>query len=162
MFYRLVSKNYLSNTKTKYTSLSKNTVKAREDGRLPINCFSDSTRRIIDGFNENYETIDQYVYDAVSDLENLGEFWKNSYPRWHKQPEYVEVWIEKEALTETFNSILSGKDVIIVPNKGYPSETFYIIILKDLATRNIENTKIFTFYILVILIHSVKIWMKFI
>jgi hypothetical protein len=45
-------------------------------------------------------------------------------PRWYKQPHYVEVWIEKQALASTFESFLNGRDVRIVINKGFASWTF--------------------------------------
>ena len=45
-------------------------------------------------------------------------------PRWHKQPNYVEVWIEKQALADTFSSFLKGRDVRIVVNRGYSSWSF--------------------------------------
>jgi hypothetical protein len=45
-------------------------------------------------------------------------------PRWYKQPHYVEVWIEKQALASTFQSFLVGRDVRTVINKGFASWTF--------------------------------------
>jgi hypothetical protein len=45
-------------------------------------------------------------------------------PRWYNQLHYVEVWIEKQALADTFSSFLRGRDVHIAVNKGYSSWTF--------------------------------------
>jgi hypothetical protein len=45
-------------------------------------------------------------------------------PRWYKQPRYVEVWIEKQALADTFSSFLKGRDVRIVVNRGYSGWSF--------------------------------------
>jgi hypothetical protein len=45
-------------------------------------------------------------------------------PRWYKQPHYVEVWIEKQALADTFSSFLEGRDVRIVVNRGYSGWSF--------------------------------------
>ena len=45
-------------------------------------------------------------------------------PRWHKQPQYVEVWIEKQALADTFISFLKERQVKVAVNKGYASWTF--------------------------------------
>lgn len=133
MFYRLVSKNILSNTKSTYKSMSRAMVKARIDGRLPIKCFSDSTRNIIRNFNQYYESLEDRIAEHVDRLGTLSEQWKEDFPRWYDQPEYVEVWVEKAALTGTFNSILSGKDVVIVPNKGYGSFDFIYDNLKRLS-----------------------------
>lgn len=45
------------------------------------------------------------------------------YPRWLDQPNYVEVWLEKDA--NNAKNILEGRDdVVIVPNKGNTSIPF--------------------------------------
>src|SRR5688500_16114629 len=74
MFYRLVSKNILPNTKTKYEKLSQYTAKARMDGILPIDCFVDSNRNMIAGFQEDYLTLDDItVRHYLEKLKNLPE-----------------------------------------------------------------------------------------
>jgi len=45
-------------------------------------------------------------------------------PKWHKQPHYVEVWIEKQALADAVQSFLKDKQVVIVVNKGYAGWSF--------------------------------------
>lgn len=45
-------------------------------------------------------------------------------PLWHNQPEYVEVWIEKDAMSNILQSILKEKDVRILPHRGFTSWTF--------------------------------------
>jgi hypothetical protein len=54
IFYRLYAKNLIPNTSSTYTSLDRATVKARLDGRLPINCFVDNSRNVVGNFNEIY------------------------------------------------------------------------------------------------------------
>jgi hypothetical protein len=44
--------------------------------------------------------------------------------RWYKQPCYVEVWLEKNALVGAFRKFLRGKHIRLVPNRGYGSWTF--------------------------------------
>lgn len=44
--------------------------------------------------------------------------------RWYDQPEYVEVWEEKNDLLPEFRSIFSDKYIKIRANKGYPSLIF--------------------------------------
>ena len=125
IFYRLVSKNILSNTPTTYNSLSKRTVKARLDGRLEIDCFADTGRSIIANFNQEYYTLDAVINAKINGLKNLPRTYKDTMlPRWHNQPEYVEIWTEKAAMSGTFQSMLEGRDVVIVANKGYTSLTF--------------------------------------
>lgn len=46
-------------------------------------------------------------------------------PRWYKQPEYVEIWVEKNAMAGVFSSVLTkSRQVRIVPNGGWSSESF--------------------------------------
>ena len=41
-----------------------------------------------------------------------------------QQPEYVEAWVEKDALSATLKSILRNRQVKIVPSKGFSSLAF--------------------------------------
>lgn len=52
IFYRLYSKGLIPNTLSSYSSLVRATVQAREDHRLPVDCFTDNTRKVIKDFNE--------------------------------------------------------------------------------------------------------------
>ena len=46
-------------------------------------------------------------------------------PRWYKQPKYIEVWIEKNAMAALVSSIIrESRQVRIVPNGGWSSETY--------------------------------------
>jgi hypothetical protein len=38
--------------------------------------------------------------------------------------DYVEVWIEEQALAATFSSFLKGRDIRIVVNRGYSAWSF--------------------------------------
>lgn len=133
MFYRLVSKNILPNTKYHYQKLSKYTAEARMDRRLPIDCFTDSNRNMIAGFKEDYKTFDDILERYyLEKLKNLPEEYPKLIPRWYRQSEYVEVWTEKDAMLGTFKSILTGKDVRIVSNKGFDSLSWLLKNIKRL------------------------------
>lgn len=43
---------------------------------------------------------------------------------WDAQPLYVEVWLEKEALSGAIYEVTSEWDVPLMPTRGYPSLTF--------------------------------------
>lgn len=125
MFYRLFSRGMIPNTKSSYDSLGKNTVIAREKGILPPDCFADRSRRVIENFNESY-AIPQQVIDARVKklLGTVDDYYTKFIPRWHDQPNYVEVWIEKDAMASVFETILQDSQVRIVPMKGFGSFTF--------------------------------------
>lgn len=43
---------------------------------------------------------------------------------WESQPAYVEVWLEKEALSGAIYEVTGAWDVPLMPTRGYPSLTF--------------------------------------
>lgn len=129
MHYRLVSMQVIGNTKNEYKELSKQTARAREDGRLPINCFVDQGRDVYDnGYQDDseLEEPEEYVDNVVATLKSLdSDFATRDIPRWYNQKHYLEIWIEKDALASTFIRLVGGDvPVRIVPNKGYSSLTF--------------------------------------
>ena len=124
IFYRLYSKSLIPNTTSSYSSLVRATVKAREDHRLPIDCFTDNTRQVRENFNEIYCTPSGYIDRYLRHIKDISKEYLNFIPIWHNQPEYVEVWIEKDAMVSSLASILEGKDVRILAHKGFTSLTF--------------------------------------
>ena len=60
-FYRLHSKGLIPNTRSSYNSLDRATVKAREDGRLPMDCFADNSRHVVGDFNEVYYEPNDFI-----------------------------------------------------------------------------------------------------
>jgi hypothetical protein len=91
------------------------------DEVLPVDCFSDQTRGVIQDFIDEYKTPEQYIKENLDFIGNLPEDYKKLIPRWHEQPYYVELWTEKSAMVGTFRSMLEGVDVRIVYNRGFDS-----------------------------------------
>ena len=106
MFYALVSLNVIPNTQSQYQYLSKVTSKARIKGELPIDCFADNTRSIIQDFNDIHLEPKEYIKRYLDYLEDISKNYPLQIPKWYNQPHYVEVWIEKDALSGTFRKIL--------------------------------------------------------
>ena len=98
IFYRLVSLEIIPNTEQSYKSLSSTMVKARKSGEIPWNCFSDQGRQVLNGMKQ-YTSPEDYIDIGVNYLKNASN--KYSIPRWHNQKNYVEVWIEKQALADS-------------------------------------------------------------
>lgn len=97
-------------------------VKARKTGKLRWDSFSDEGRLVLMDFIEEYRTPQQYVQVGIDFLKNASQNY--TVPIWYKQPHYVEVWIEKLALADTFSSFLKGRDVRITVNRGYSGWSF--------------------------------------
>lgn len=132
VWYILVSKHpeYIPNTKGVYQSYDDATVKARErQPAYPViaeDAFADDTRFII-GIDNDAFTLGADVADVS--IENVKEIGSKYYiPRWYKQQNYCEFWVEKRAITKMFITILRKDDVDrqvrIVPNSGWTSFTY--------------------------------------
>jgi hypothetical protein len=144
LFYTLVSLNILENTPARYDYLSRFTARARENSEkwgeirnngdvymfrndeiLPIDCFADHVRHIID-IDDIYETAEDFYDRGTSYYVNDISI-NYKIPRWYNQPHYVEVWVEKDAMAGTLNSIINisgNRQVRIVPTRGQESVTF--------------------------------------
>lgn len=124
MFYRLYTKGLIPNTSASYTSLDRATVKARWSGQLPINCFTDNSRKVLNKFSEDFFSPEEFIDNRLKIIQSIPYNYINLIPKWHNQPHYVEVWIEKDAMGNILQTILNGKDVKIIANKGFTSLTF--------------------------------------
>lgn len=124
LFYRLVSLEAIPNTNQAYKQLSSACVEARKNEKLPWDSFSDEGRQVLEDFVEEYRSPEQYVQSCIDFVRSASANYRYTIPRWYRQRNYVEVWIEKQALADTFSSFLKGRDVRIVVNRGYSGWSF--------------------------------------
>lgn len=76
-------------------------------------------------------------------LDELPDEYVNSIPRWHNQPKYVEIWLEKNAMEGVFSSILTeSRQVRIVPHGGWSSFSFESKNLKRLRYYQSKGKKV--------------------
>jgi hypothetical protein len=108
LFYRLVSLEVISNTKNLYKRLSKVLVKERKIGAIEWNAIADEGRLVLCNFDDAYESPEDYIKRGIAHIKNAHSQYK--VPRWYGQKHYVEIWIEKQALADTFESFLEGRD----------------------------------------------------
>ncbi len=126
IYYRLVAAQVMPNTLSQYKSLSAILVEARMSGDLGFNVIEDRTRGIDFGHGEDITTAARFhrVLTLFRDLSERYEM-----PLWWGQPRYIQVWVEKEALSRIFSDITREEGVDLAVCRGYPSLTF----LKDAA-----------------------------
>ena len=79
-----------------------------------------------------YLTPQALIDSRINRLQKTDEDYTDYIPRWYNQPKYVEVWLEKDAMVGTFQSILRGIEVRIVPMKGFASMSFLYETVKRL------------------------------
>ncbi len=122
LYYRLVSKHLFENTMNNYKRLSRIMVKAREEGKAPINCLEDRSRRILGRGDTGYHSAQEFIHKK---LESLQDSWKGfSMPMWNDQPNNVIVSLEKDALSKIMSHVANRYSVRTFPTRGYPSFTY--------------------------------------
>ena len=149
MYYNLFSIGVYPNTKSSANSLNRAVTKARESGKLPIDCLVDDSRRVVGGFYDDpqYTNPQNYLNGLIYKISNFPQVWKKTIPRWTGQKKHVEIWTEKNALVRNFQYILGDREVNIVPIKGYSGPAFLSHVLKPLYILKSKYEKeIFVFY----------------
>ncbi len=110
LYYQLVSRNLLPNTEQAYSRLSRTMTRARLAGLVGWGAIEDRIR----------------VPDSPPEFADLAELVRaalHTYrlPRWQGQKEYVELWVEKDALASVLRPIARQFHVTLMVNRGYSS-----------------------------------------
>ena len=108
VYYQLVSRQVVKNHKCAYQAVSKALVAARREGLVPWDWIEDRLRRP----------------RCVSMWPGLGAFAADAAASfrldvWAAQPVYVEVWLEKDALSGIFEDVLDAYGVTLNVGRGY-------------------------------------------
>jgi len=117
IYYRLVAAGIVANTRSKYNDLSKITKQMRLDGMLLWEVMEDRVRRVSTKRGE--EDADTFI------KKEMGLF-LNGYSRClvQGQENYVEVWVEKDALSRILEDVAYPYCIRTVTCRGYQSMTF--------------------------------------
>lgn len=112
LYYQLVSKDLIPNQQKEYKRLSHFLTQARMAGLVDWDIIEDRIR--VPKKNGEWDSIQDIVASAV-----------HSYrlPRWDDQDNYVEIWVEKDALSGVLSPIASQYHVALMVNRGYSSAT---------------------------------------
>lgn len=112
VFYRLVSGLVLDNTEASYKRLSRVLVRARQEDMIPWHWLEDRLR-------------EPRHISMWADLADFAEVAATAYRRdvWATQPVYLEVWLEKDALSGVFGQVLETYGVTLNVGRGYDSWT---------------------------------------
>lgn len=107
-YYQLVSRQVIENNRTAYQGVSNALVDARLEGVIPWEWIEDRLRRP----------------RSVSMWDDLAEFAgdvMDAYKRdvWSSQRRYLEVWLEKDALSGIFEDVLADYGVTLNVGRGY-------------------------------------------
>ena len=128
IYYQLVSIGYIENKVSEYGMLSNMLKWARLDGHIAWNDIEDRVRAFhnLQGWKDKASFLDTALNSIA-----------NQYSRdlWQGQGRYVEVWIEKDALSSIFTNVCSGYGVSVIVCRGFSSVSF----LNDFRVRLIKH-----------------------
>jgi hypothetical protein len=128
LFYRMVSRELLVNSKLDYQRLSRFMTKAREDGRCDYDLIVDRSRPV-------------YEKSVWKDPSGYARTVKHAYHKdyWAMQPRYCEIWAEKDAIVGSIEDLTRDLGVTLRVGRGFLSATR----VNDIATHfaNIEKPK---------------------
>ncbi|MFA5132981.1 MAG: hypothetical protein WC444_06670 [Candidatus Paceibacterota bacterium] len=112
LYYQLVSRDIIANQVREYAKLSNLLVKGRMAGVVDWDAIEDRVRRpFLPYWCED-------VPDAINDITNSYRL-----DRQKDQDTYIEVWVEKDALSGVLRRITSEFHVNLMVNRGYSSCT---------------------------------------
>jgi hypothetical protein len=108
VFYRLISRQVAENTRGAYQAVSKSLVAARRAGSIPWEWIEDRLRK--PRCVSMWGGLDDFAATAAA-----------AYRRdvWADQPVYLEVWLEKDALSGIFEDTLEPYGVTLNVGRGF-------------------------------------------
>jgi hypothetical protein len=108
VYYQLVSRQVIENSRSQYQSVSNALVEARKEEIIPWEWIEDRLRR-------------PRSVSMWAGLADFAETAREAYRRdvWATQPGYVEAWLEKDALSGIFQDVLEGYGVTLNVGRGY-------------------------------------------
>lgn len=114
VYYQLVARQVIDNCRSEYQRLSNALVKARQEELIPWAWLEDRVRQ-------------PQVVSMWGDLPDFLDTVKSAYRKdiWPSQPQYLEVWLEKDALSGIFGRITQEYGVTLVVGRGYNSWSAY-------------------------------------
>jgi len=117
VYYRLVAAEVIKNTRSQYTMLSVLIKNMRLRGHLSWDDITDRTRRVTDkkGWTDKKGFLDAWASQVLS-----------GYSRClvQEQEKYIELWVEKDALSTVFERVAWPYCIRAVVCKGYQSVSF--------------------------------------
>jgi len=112
LYYPLVTKNVIANREHEYKGLGKLLSDARLCGLVDWSAIEDRVRR--PDVPQDFEDLNELVNAALASYR---------LPRWRGQKNYVELWVEKDALSGVLAPLGRQYHVTIMVNRGYSSQS---------------------------------------
>lgn len=112
VYYQLVARGYIPNNERSYKNLGNVLNDGRLAGLIDWNSIVDRTRNL--RRNSHWDTPKDIIQSAA---------YQFALDKWKDQPNYVEVWVEKDALVGVVGQICNNLDVPYFSCRGYVSQS---------------------------------------
>lgn len=112
VYYQLVARGIIPNSERSYKNLGNLINDGRLAGLIDWYAIVDRTRNL--RANSHWDTPESVIHSAK---------WSYMLDRWERQPNYVEVWVEKDALIGIVGQICRELDVPHFSCRGYTSQS---------------------------------------
>ena len=117
VYYRLVGR-YLTVSSSTYSYFDQKMTEWRNNDIIDWRKIEDRSRRVLGG-DHGFSSMKSYIKSHLESLKQI------QYKRrlWDKQPKYIEIWIEKDALSGVVTQVTNKYGVKTVPTRGISSQT---------------------------------------
>lgn len=113
VFYQATVRGVVEKSEAGYARVQRTLVELRRDRAMSYDWIVDNTRWMRKPRTYN---------SPVAALKECAEFYRRSL--WHDAPAYVEIWLEKDALSGVLVSVIETYDVPLMVARGYASLSF--------------------------------------
>jgi len=121
IYYKLVAGYGYPNKRSAYNQLSTQLVKARKRGDTDETRIEDRSREFLGG-DYHFDSPEEYVTYRFESFLNSPVYYARK--MWTSQPEYVMIWVEKDALSRVISTEADKYNVTTCPSRGYASYTY--------------------------------------
>lgn len=131
VYYQLVARGYIPNNERSYKNIGNLINDGRLAGLIDWNAITDRTRNLRG--NSHWERPEDVIYSA-----------KYSYnlDKWEGQLNYVEVWVEKDALVDVIGQACRPLDVPFFSCRGYTSQSEMWTAAQRLRRQNYRDQRV--------------------
>ncbi len=134
VYYVLGSLGKIPLTEQGYKALDAKVVRMRKEEKIEWGFFAVKRGRSIGA--TDYYSPEGWADVYVAMMKDADK--RYTLPRWHGQPNLVEVWVEKDGLLGAVSSWLEGYDVTVRAPQGYGAWEFIYSNVKEIEARQEE------------------------
>jgi hypothetical protein len=113
VFYQLTTMGVITKEESQYKALGRVLVQMREDGAVPWGWVADNTR---------WQRKPRTFASLEDALNETARYYRRSL--WNEADEYVEVWVEKDALAGVLVDVTARWDVPLMVSRGFASVSY--------------------------------------